>query len=50
MIVSVIRLYKLLKVKVGIQETEAFLEILDNRVDKKFNEAKTIPRNKRGYS
>jgi hypothetical protein len=40
MIVSEIKLYELLKAKIGEQEAEAFVEILESRVDKKFDEAK----------
>ena len=40
MIVSEIKLYELLKSKIGEQEAEAFVEILENRVDKKFEESK----------
>ena len=40
MVVSELKLYDLLKAKIGQEEAEAFIEILDNRVDKKFDEAK----------
>lgn len=40
MIVSEIKLYELLKAKIVEQEAEAFVEILEGRVEKKFNEAK----------
>jgi hypothetical protein len=38
MIVSEIKLYELLKVKLGEKEAEAFIEVLETRVDKKFEE------------
>ncbi|MBU3661534.1 MAG: hypothetical protein FGM14_16850 [Flavobacteriales bacterium] len=40
MIVSEIKLYELLKAKLGEKEAEAFVEILETKVDHKFNEAK----------
>lgn len=40
MIVSEITLYELLKTKLGEKEAAAFLNILETRVDKKFEEAK----------
>jgi len=40
MVVSQIKLYELLKAKIGIDEAEAFIEILEQKVDKKFDEAK----------
>jgi len=40
MIVSEIKLYNLLKSKLGDQEAEAFIQILEERVDKKFEENK----------
>ena len=40
MVVSEIRLYELLKTRIGNQEAEAFIEILEQKVDKKFEEAK----------
>lgn len=40
MIVSEIKLYELLKAKIGIAEAEAFVEILETKVDTKFDEAK----------
>ncbi len=40
MIVSEIRLYELLKKKIGQEEAEAFVAILDTTVDKKFEEKK----------
>ena len=42
MVVSEIELYELLKVKIGDREAGAFVEILEKRVDKKFDEAKQI--------
>ena len=40
MIVSEIKLFELLKAKIGEKEAEAFVEILETHVDKKFEEAK----------
>jgi len=40
MIVSEIKLYELLKAKIGEREAEAFVEILENKVDRKFEDAK----------
>jgi predicted Holliday junction resolvase-like endonuclease len=40
MIVSEIKLFEMLKAKLGQQEAEAFVEILENKVDRKFDEAK----------
>ncbi len=40
MIVSEIKLYELLKAKIGEKEAEAFVEILEKRVDIKFEDAK----------
>lgn len=40
MIVSGIKLFELLKASIGEKEAEAFVEILETRVDKKFEEAK----------
>ena len=42
MVVSEIELYELLKAKIGNREAGAFVEILEKRVDKKFDEAKQI--------
>ncbi len=42
MIVSEIKLYELLKAKLGAQEAEAFVQILDTRVDKKFDDAMQV--------
>ena len=42
MIVSEIKLYELLKAKIGEAEAEAFVEILDKKVDKKFDDKKEI--------
>ena len=42
MVVSEIKLYELLKAKIGDQEAEAFLEILEKKVDKKFDDAKEL--------
>jgi hypothetical protein len=40
--VSDIKLYELLKAKLGDQEADAFITILDSKVDKKFYEAKQL--------
>jgi hypothetical protein len=40
MIVSEIKLYELLKAKLGEKEAEAFVEILEKKVDHKFDDAK----------
>lgn len=40
MIVSEIKLFELLKAKFGEKEAEAFVEILEKRVDSKFEEAR----------
>ena len=40
MIVSEIKLFEMLKARLGQQEAEAFVEILENKVDRKFDEAK----------
>jgi hypothetical protein len=42
MIVSEIKLYELLKAKIGEKEAEAFVQILDTKVDQKFDEAKQV--------
>src|SRR5580700_5602375 len=42
MVVSEIKLYELLKAKLGNQEAEAFVEILEKKVDQKFDDAKQI--------
>jgi len=42
MIVSEIKLYNLLKSKLGDKEAEAFIQILEERVDKKFEENKAL--------
>ena len=42
MVVSDIQLYELLKGKLGAKEAEAFVEILDRRVEKKFDEKREI--------
>ncbi len=41
MVVSEIELYELLKAKIGEKEASAFVDILDKKVDKKFDDAKT---------
>ena len=40
MIVSEIKLFEMLKARLGQQEAEAFVEILENKVERKFEEAK----------
>ena len=40
MIVSEIKLYELLKAKLGEKEAEAFVHILEQKVDDKFEDAK----------
>jgi hypothetical protein len=40
MIVSEIKLYELLKAKLGEKEAEAFVHILEKKVDDKFEDAK----------
>ena len=42
MIVSEIKLFELLKARIGEKEAEAFVQILENKVDKKFEEAKSV--------
>ncbi|HRO42630.1 MAG TPA: hypothetical protein PL009_07330 [Flavipsychrobacter sp.] len=41
MVISEIKLYELLKAKIGEKEAEAFVEILERKVDKKFEERKS---------
>ena len=40
MIISEIKLYELLKQRIGEREAEAFIQILDERVNNKFEEKK----------
>lgn len=42
MVVSEIQLYELLKAKLGEKEASAFIEIVEKRVEKKFDENKNI--------
>ncbi len=42
MIVSEIKLFEMLKAKLGQEEAEAFVQILEAKVDQKFEEAKQI--------
>ncbi len=42
MVVSEIKLYELLKAKIGEKEAEAFIEILETRVDSRLNEKTTV--------
>lgn len=41
MVVSEIRLYELLKSKIGEKEAEVFIQILDEKVEKKFEQKKS---------
>lgn len=49
MVVSEIKLYELLKAKIGEREAEAFIQILENKVDNRLNEDYRFC-NKRRYS
>jgi len=40
MMVSIIKLYDMLKARIGEREAEAFIEILEKKVDEKFDEEK----------
>jgi hypothetical protein len=40
--ISEIRLYELLKAKIGEKEEEAFVEVLERRVDQKFENQKDL--------
>lgn len=40
MVISEIRLFELLKAKIGEKEAEAFVQILETTVDEKFKDAK----------
>lgn len=42
MVVSEIRLYELLKAKLGSAEAEAFVELLDSKVETKFEEKQDV--------
>lgn len=42
MVVSEIKLYELLKAKIGEAEAEAFIQILDNKVASRLNEKTTV--------
>jgi len=42
MVVSEIKLYELLKAKLGNHEAEAFVEILERKADQKFDDARQI--------
>ena len=42
MLVNEIKLFELLKARIGEKEAEAFVEILETRVDTKFKDAETI--------
>lgn len=42
MVVSEIKLYELLKAKIGEREAEAFIEILENKVETRLNEKTTV--------
>jgi hypothetical protein len=41
MIISEIRLYEMLKSRIGDKEAEAFIQILEDRVDRKFDNKKS---------
>jgi hypothetical protein len=41
MVVSEIRLYELLRSKIGEKEAEAFIQVLDEKVEKKFEQKKS---------
>ena len=41
MVISEIKLYELLKARIGEKEAEAFVEIFERRVDKRFEERKS---------
>ncbi len=40
MVISVIKLYELLKSRIGEKEAEAFIQILEEKVEKKFEQKK----------
>lgn len=42
MIIAEIKLYELLKAKIGEKEADAFLQILESKIDHKFEEAKSV--------
>lgn len=42
MVISEIKLYELLKAKIGEKEAEAFIQILENKVDNRLNEKTTV--------
>ena len=42
MVVAEIKLYELLKAKIGEKEAEAFVQILETKVDEKFEDAKSV--------
>ena len=42
MMVSEIQLYEMLKGKIGEKEAEAFINILETKVDRKFEEARNV--------
>ena len=46
MVVSEIELYELLKAKIGEKEVSAFVDILEKKVERKFEDAKTTLANK----
>jgi hypothetical protein len=41
MVISEIKLYELLKSRIGEKEAEAFIQILEDKVDKKFEQKKS---------
>ena len=42
MFVSELKLFELLKARIGEKEAEAFVELMETKVDKKFDDAKSI--------
>lgn len=42
LVISEIKLYELLKAKIGEKEAEAFIEILEHKVDSKLQEKTTV--------
>jgi hypothetical protein len=42
MVVSEIKLYELLKAKIGEREAEAFIQILENKVDSRLHDKTTV--------
>ena len=42
LVISEIKLYELLKARIGEKEAEAFIEIVESKVDKKFEEKTAV--------